>query len=133
LAEKTRAWRALADALRECIDGRDEVPWARNLRFRMGQVLETHLDEPRAALDAFVHVANQDPSDLESARAVIRVAGKTTRWDAAARALVEATRARNIVERSLVDAVEEAALVSTGWDAATFALASLIHDGGGLA
>ncbi len=132
LAEKTRAWRPLADALRECIDGRDGEPWARGLRFRMGEVLETRLDESRAALDAYVHVANQDPSDLESAKAVIRVAGKTARWDAAARALVESTRARDVVERTLALAVEDAAVAATGWDAITFALASLIHDGGGL-
>jgi len=132
LAEKTRAWRPLADALRECIDGRDDEGWARILRFRMGEVLESQLDELRAALDAYVHVADQEPSDLESAKAVIRVAGKTSRWDAAARALVEATRARDVLERALVDAVEDAALAATGWDAITFAVASLIHDGGGL-
>ena len=131
LAEKTGSWRQLAEALRECIDGHDE-PWARSLRFRMGDVLETHLDEQRAALDAFVHVANQEPSDLDATRAVIRVAGKTNRWDAAARALVESTRAREVVERTLLDAVEEAALAASGWDAITFALASLVHDGGGL-
>lgn len=133
LAEKTRAWRLLAEALRECIDGRDDQTWARGLRFRMGEVLETQLDELRAALDAFVHCANSDPSDLEAARAVIRVAGKTGRWDAAARSLVESTRARNVLERNLIDAIEDAALQSAGWDAITFAVASLIHDGGGLA
>ena len=85
LAEKTGSWRQLAEALRECIEGQTS-DWARNLRFRMGDVLETHLDEPRAALEAFVHVANADPAALEAAKAVIRVAGKTHRWDAAARA-----------------------------------------------
>ncbi len=132
LAEKTRAWRPLADALRECIEGRDDVEWARVLRFRMGEVLEAQLDELRAALDAYVHVANQQPGDLDSAKAVIRVAGKTARWDAAARALVEATRARDVLERALVDAVEDAALAAAGWDAITFEVASLVHDGGGL-
>lgn len=133
LAEKTRAWRALADALRECIEANENASWARELRFRMGEVLETQLEEARAALDAYVHVANEDPADLESARAVIRVAGKTARWDAAARALVEATRASSELEPDLVGAVEEAALAATGWDAIAAALASLIHDGGGLA
>lgn len=133
LAEATRSWRALADALRECIEGHDDAPWARALRFRMGEVLETHLDEARAALDAYVHVANQDPAALEPASAVIRAAGKTARWDAAARALVEATRARDLLEPALVEAVEAAALAASGWDAITFAVASLVHDGGGLA
>jgi tetratricopeptide (TPR) repeat protein len=133
LAEKTRAWRALADTLRECIEGRDEKTWARNLRFRMGEVLENQLEEPRAALDAYVHVDNEVPGELDAARAVIRVAGKTGRWDAAARALVEATRAREVLERSLVEAVEDAALIGSGWDSITFALASLVHAGAGLA
>jgi tetratricopeptide (TPR) repeat protein len=139
LADKTRAWRPLAEALRECIDGRTasgdaDVPWARALRFRMGGVLEVQLDELRPALDAYVHVADQEPGDLDAARAVIRVAGKIARWDAAARALVEATRARSVLERDLVDAIEDAALgAAAGWDAVTFAVASLVHDGGGLA
>ncbi len=139
LAELTRAWRALADALRECLEGsegRTEPPWARGasgLRFKMGEVLETQLDELRAALDAFVHVSNLEPSDLDAARAVIRVAGRTMRWDAAARAVVEATRARSVLEPDLIQAVEEAAAAATGWDAITFAIASLVHDGGGLA
>ena len=132
LAEKTRSWRMLADTLRECIEGRDETTWARNLRFRMGEVLENQLEEPRAALDAYVHVDDEVPGELDAARAVIRVAGKTARWDAAARALVEATRACETLERSLVDAVEDAAMVGSGWDSITFALASLVHDGAGL-
>ncbi len=134
LAELTRSFRSLADALREAIEMPDgnNSSWARTLRFRMGEILETRLDEPRAALDAYVQVAHDQPSDLEPARAVIRVAGKTMRWDAAARAIVEATRARETLEPTLLAAVEEAAGAASGWDAITFALASLVHDGGGL-
>ena len=63
----------------------------------------------------------------------IRVAGRTMRWDAAARVIVETTRARDALEpRRSSQAVEEAAGASSGWDAITFALASLVHDGGGL-
>ncbi|MBS2011556.1 MAG: tetratricopeptide repeat protein [Deltaproteobacteria bacterium] len=141
LAALTRSYRSLADAIRECVEGGSSPslaeeagpkPWARGLRFKMGGVLENHLDELRAALDAYVHVAHEEPSDLEAARAVIRVAGRTMRWDAAARAIVETTRAREKLEPELVQAVEEAAGAASGWDAITFALASLVHDGGGL-
>jgi tetratricopeptide (TPR) repeat protein len=134
LAELTRNFRSLADALREAIESPEAVAasWARSLRFRMGEVLETRLDELRAALDAYVQVAHDDPSDLEAARAVIRIAGRTMRWDAAARVIVETTRSRDVLEPVLVQAVEEAAGASSGWDAITFALASLVHDGGGL-
>lgn len=132
LAEATRSFRSLADALRECLDSLEgaPAPWARGLRFRMGEVLEDRLDELRAALDAYVHVAHDEPSDLDAARSVIRVAGRTMRWDAAARVIVEATRARETLEPALLQAVEESASASSGWDAITFALASLVHDGG---
>ena len=138
LAELTRSFRSLADALREAIETPDgatrepRAPWARGLRFRMGEVLEARLDEARAALDAYVQVAHDDPSDLESARAVIRVAGRTMRWDAAARVIVETTRARETLEPTLLEAVEEAASAASGWDAITYALASLVQEGGGL-
>ncbi|MBX3190957.1 MAG: tetratricopeptide repeat protein [Labilithrix sp.] len=133
LAEATRSFRSLADALRECIEGDDPSSpsgWARGLRFRMGDVLETRLDEPRPALDAYVHVAHEDPTDLEAACAVIRVAGRTMRWDAAARVIVESTRARDTLEPTLTSAVEEAAGAASGWDAVTFALASLVAPAG---
>lgn len=134
LAELTRSYRSLSDALRECIEpgssptmaDDDGKPWARGLRFKMGGVLENHLDEQRTALDAYVHVAHEEPSDLEAARAVIRIAGRTMRWDAAARAIVESTRANGKLEPELVAAVEEAASAASGWDAITFALASLV-------
>ncbi|MEA2746216.1 MAG: hypothetical protein QOI41_359, partial [Myxococcales bacterium] len=134
LAELTRSYRSLADALREGIEMPEagKTAWARSLRFRMGEVLETRLDELRSALDAYVQVAHDDPTDLDAARAVIRVAGRTMRWDAAARVIIETTRAREALEPALVQAVEEAAGASSGWDAVTFALASLVHDGGGL-
>jgi golgin subfamily B member 1 len=134
LAELTRSYRSLADALRECIDSpaAEGASWTRSLRFRMGEVLETRLDETRAALDAYVHVAHEDPTDLSAARAVIRVAGRTMRWDAAARAIVETTRARDALEPELLDATTESAGASSGWDAVTFALASLVHDDGAL-
>ncbi len=138
LAELTRSFRSLADALREAIDSDagqiqdSRTGWARALRFRMGGVLETRLDELRAALDAYVQVARDEPSDLEAARAVIRVAGRTMRWDAAAQAIVETTRAREALEPALVEGVEEAASAASGWDAITFALAALVHEGGGL-
>src|SRR5262249_33979396 len=116
LAEVTRAYRSLADALRECVEGheeRDDVAlsggedWKRGLRFKMGAVLETKLEEQRAALDAYVHVAQDEPSDLDAAQAVIRVGSKTMRWDAAARAVIEATRARSRLEPALLVAIEE--------------------------
>ncbi len=130
LAEATRSWRSLADVLREVIEEAGDEPWARDLRFRMGEVLETKLDEPRGALDAYVHVAARQPESIEAAQAVIRVAGKTTRADAAARALVQTTRARDTVEPELLAAIEQAASASSAWDALTFAIANAVPEAG---
>jgi golgin subfamily B member 1 len=132
LAEVTRSFRSLADALRECLEETQGADWARGLRFRMGEVLESKLDEPRAALEAFVQVASEDPTNLEASRAVIRVAARTTRWDAAAQAVVDATGALGALDEALTSAIEEAANAHAGWDAVTFALAALVHEGGGL-
>lgn len=133
LAEATRAWRPLADALRECIESPEgrSASWSRALRFRMGAVLEDRLDEARAALDAYVQVAREEPRDLVAARAVIRVAAKTGRWDAAARAVVDSTEARSELESDLSLAIEEAAGAHGGWDAITFAIASLVTERSG--
>lgn len=140
LAEATRNWRSLADALRDAIERAGDEEWARDLRFRMGDVLETKLDEHRSALDAFVHVATKSPASIEAARAVIRVAGRTTRADAAARAFVATIRARETVEPELLAAIEEAANASAGrtegsseppkWDALTFAIANAVPEAG---
>lgn len=130
LAEATRAWRALADALRECIESPDgrRAAWAPGLRYRMGEVLETKLDEARAALDAYVQVAQEDTKDLVAARSVVRVAGKTSRWDAAARAVVDGATALEELPSDLTAAIEEAASAHGGWDAVTSALASLVAE-----
>lgn len=133
LAEATRNFRSLADALRECVDNAaSDEPWLSPLRFKMGQVLEDRLEELRAALDAFVTVAHASPTDLEATRATIRVAGRTQRWDAAAKALVETTHALDALEPSVVSAIEDAAAQASGWDAITVAVAALVNDGSGL-
>lgn len=140
LAEATRNWRSLADALRDAIEHAADEEWTRDLRFRMGDVLETKLDEHRAALDAFVQVATRTPDSIEAARAVIRVAGRTTRADAAARAFLATIRARETLEPALLEAIEQAANASAGrtegsteppkWDALTFAIANAVPEAG---
>src|SRR5262249_12543222 len=50
----------------------------------------------------------------------------TMRWDAAARALVETTRATGALDPELLAAIEDAAAAASGWDAMTFALASVV-------
>jgi tetratricopeptide (TPR) repeat protein len=63
LAEATRQWRSQAEAEREAIEAReaDDAAWLSGLRFRMGEVLEGKLDDPRAALMAYQRVAQDAP------------------------------------------------------------------------
>ena len=131
LAELTRSWRSLAEALREAVDSPDGegTAWARVLRFRMGEVLETRLDEPRPALDAFIKVSREVPDDLVAAKAAIRLAGQTTLWDVAAQTFVRAVLAHESLEPSLVVAAEDAASSAPmGWDRLAFTLASYVAE-----
>lgn len=132
LAEATRQWRSVADAQREAIEAKESIdadpPWLRGLRFRMGEILERRLEDPRAALAAYARVAADDPTDLVAAMAVIRTGGRTMRWDASARVLIEAARANHDLLEPLVTAYDEAAGAGGAWDAATFALTSVVAD-----
>ncbi len=134
LADATRQWRSVADAQREAIEAKESIdaepPWLPGLRYRMGEVLEGRLEDPRAALAAYARVASDDPNDLQAGRATIRTAGKTMRWDAAARALVDAARAAEGLVPQLVSAFEESATAASGWDSATSAVAALVADRG---
>ncbi len=138
LAELTRNFRSLADALAEALDAAAPPPdarppaWIRDFRFRMGEVLEEHLGEPRAALDAYMHVAHSDPTDLSAAGAVLRAASGTADWDAAAEAIVETTNARHVLEPALLDAAAAGASATSGWDALTSALAARVRGAAGL-
>lgn len=130
LGEAARNWRAVAETLEEVVDACDEAgenpPWLRGLRYRLGVVLEQRLEDPRAALDAYSRVAEEDGSDLDAVRATIRAGGRTTRWDTAAETLVEAAKALGALAEPLVSAVEEAATGAGAWDAATSAITALV-------
>lgn len=132
LAEATRQWRSVADAQREAIEAKESIdaepPWLRGLRFRMGEVHETRLDDPRSALAAFSRVAADAPDDIAAAKATIRTAGRTVRWDAAARALFDSCKSAGEVVEALETAFEDAAAASNAWDAATFALAAQVAE-----
>lgn len=132
LADATKQWRSVADAQREAIEAKESIdaepPWLPGLRYRMGEVLEARLEDPRSALAAYARVALDDPKDLQAGRATIRTAGKTMRWDAGARALVDAARAAGAPVPQITSTYEEAAVAANGWDAATAAVATIVAD-----
>ncbi len=135
LADLTGEWRALADARREVLDGWEERPTSPSflsaLRFRQAELLETRLEDGRAALGLYQRVAHDNPKDLAAMSRTIRVAGRVSRWDAAARALVDGAKAVGKVESQLIVALEDAAGSTGGWEALAGALTTCVHERAG--
>jgi tetratricopeptide (TPR) repeat protein len=94
----------------------------------MAALLEHTLHEDDVALRAYVRVCDAVPSDVEAARSTIRVAGRVANWRAAARALVDCSRALSSLEISLVTTFEEAATGAHGWDDAAGALSQYLAE-----
>jgi tetratricopeptide (TPR) repeat protein len=134
LAERTRAWRPLANAYREALEQADTVvpppAWAIRLRLALGEILDTRLDDPRSALAANAHVLADDPAEPTAARAAIRLAARIGRWDVAARTLVDASSAAGAVDPSLLASVEESLAGPAAWDGLTAALTLVLADRG---
>jgi tetratricopeptide (TPR) repeat protein len=132
LAGATRQWRSLAEAQREALENveamRKQPEWGPSLRYQMGEVLETRLDDPRSALIAYARVSADAPERLDAARATIRVAARVMRWDVAGKAIVEVSRAANELPEELALAVEDAATTPAAWDAATIAFAQAVEE-----
>jgi len=131
LAEATGEWQAYADAYRHVLEREEtradaNVAWLAQMRLTVGEVLERRLDSAPRALEAYVKAAQEAPSDVPIARAVIRAAGATARWDAAATVVVAYARAAGGPSSDLLDAIEAAAQGPAAWDGVTRALASAV-------
>jgi tetratricopeptide (TPR) repeat protein len=143
LAEASGAWSELVAAYREALAGA-EGALAAQLRSKIGVALETHLDDPRGALAAYLQAerdgeregerdgadGERDGIDAESGVAAVRVAGKLAEWDVAARVVVDRSRAKGIAPLEMLDAYERAADASGAWDEAARALTEATSAGG---
>ena len=122
LAEVTGQWdfaaaaytRVLEDA--ERAEQAPDPTWIGGLRFRLGEIVENRLRDPERALAVFVRAAADAPADLGIARATIRVGARAKRWDAAAKALVGASRALGQMPEELPQTVEEFVQGPEAWD-----------------
>lgn len=116
LTEAAGAWRELVETYREAIDGtaRSDVALAGRLRAAMGQVLETRVDDPRAALDEYLRVVH-DTRDLAAGCAAVRVAGRLSRWDLAAQVVVDLAGAEAAAVVDLLQAYERASDDHAAW------------------
>ena len=131
LAEAIGAWRALVDSYEQAIDavGATDTPLAAQLRAWVGEVLETRLDDPAGALQAYLRVVGET-SDIDAASAAVALAGQLERWDLAAGVLVDVARARNAVSPPLLTCYERAAGRAAAWDEATGCLERRVAAGG---
>jgi tetratricopeptide (TPR) repeat protein len=132
LAAATHQWRPLADAQKDALEaaGSSGGSWVRALRLAMGEVLETRLDDARGALAAYLRVVSDAPGDMMAVKAVIRVAGRVMRWDAAAKVVVDHACASGEVDATMLDAIEQGATSPLAWDAVTAAFAAAVAERG---
>jgi golgin subfamily B member 1 len=138
LAEATGQWRPTTEAYAEVLDALENGSakagdasqaggWVVGLRFRLGEILETRLEEPERALAAYQGARAEAPGELNIARAAIRVAARAGRWDAAAATLLSAARSLDRLAEELPLAIEEFVQGPLAWDGITRALGSVIE------
>jgi golgin subfamily B member 1 len=125
LAGSAGAWQRLVDAYREAIEGaaRSDRELVARLRANAGATLETRLDDPGGALEAYLQVVG-DTSDVGAGCAALRVAGRLDRWDVAAGVVVDVARAHGAASPELFDAYGQAADAAGRWQEAARALTS---------
>jgi len=136
LAEATHAWRPLADAYRDAIEQAAATSpspiWTTRLRLSLGEVQDSRLGDPRAALATYSRVLAENPGSLPAAHAAIRAAARVAGWDAAAKVLVDAASATGAVDAALLATVEDAIGGAPAWDGLTVSLATAIAERGAL-
>ncbi|HTB74892.1 MAG TPA: tetratricopeptide repeat protein [Polyangiaceae bacterium] len=132
LAAAADAWPGLIEAYLAAIEGpaRGDVPLVLRLWHKVGWALEAHRDDLRGALVAYLNVLagpadvarGEGAANLEVGSAAVRVAGKLSEWDVAARAVVDLARAVGTAPGEVLDVLERAAEAAGAWDEATRAL-----------
>ncbi len=128
------AYRALAEAHRVVLDTIDGSKRSRSddpesvvrLRMKLGAILEDNLDDPRSALVHYARVASDEPTNAGAAHALIRVAGRVGRWDAAVQVVVDRAALSGAPDEALISALEDAATSQAGWDPLTQAFEGAI-------
>lgn len=134
LAEAAGAWPALVAAYRQVIE--EAAPGSDALVSKLwgltGVILEEHLGDPSAALEAYLHVV-AIAADAETAASAIRVGGALRRWDVPAQVLVDLARSNQGVLADALDALERTTQRASedgdgtgAWDAALQALVEAV-------
>ena len=130
LAGAGGAWEALVATYREAMEGaaRGDAALVTRLRAKVGEALETRLDDLRGALASYLLVV-REASELEGGVAAVRVAGRLGEWVVAATVVVDFARAWGAAGPELLAAYEVAAGAADAWEAAAEALADAVSAG----
>jgi tetratricopeptide (TPR) repeat protein len=120
LAGIAREWTGLVATYREAIAGAaaGDRALVGRLRASIGQVLEAHLDDPKAALEEYLLVV-REVGDLATGCAAVGVAGHLMRWDLAAQVVVDLTGRDPGFVAELLERYERAADGGSAWPRAT--------------
>ncbi len=111
LAEATVRWADAAESLGEAAQALSEIRKERaaELKRREALIREQHLEDPALALSCWLSAQALVPHDLSNAAEAIRVGALAHRWDGAARAIVEVSKARDVLSTELLAKLEELA------------------------
>jgi len=127
LARATSGWDLVVGAYREALETPSDVgDREAALAYRLGEIHEHERGEAAEALDAYLRVAEAHRDRIDAARAVVRVAGRVGRWDAAAEALVATAARRGAVDLSVTEALASVADARSEWPEAMEALTSRV-------
>jgi tetratricopeptide (TPR) repeat protein len=117
LAESSGNWKSAAAAYGEAAGAlRGHPSRAAQLRFTQGHILERHLNDPAAAVDAYTAVLDDLPTHAETPSALVRVASQSQAWDVAGRAAIMSARNSDSLGAHVVDQLERTVADARAWD-----------------
>jgi tetratricopeptide (TPR) repeat protein len=131
LASAVGEWSSAVLAYQITLRALGSTTAARDVAYRLGELLEAHVGDLPEALAAFERVAREAPERRDATRAVVRVGARTDRWDAVARAVVAHARSVGVLHDDLVAAVESAAASHPDPAGAWDALAATVEEAAG--
>lgn len=124
LAEQTDGWPLLVQAYSAALSTVADPKRKRELWWAQGRVLEERLTDLDGALAAFTKVVELQPTDVESALAMVRVAAQVGDTRRLAWVLAQTTLAIGALPAALTDTVSDAAKLHDNWVALSRAMTS---------
>ncbi|MFH1436622.1 MAG: tetratricopeptide repeat protein [Pseudomonadota bacterium] len=99
---------------------------AAQLWFAAGRMLETRLDDPSGAVDAYKSVLRLEPGNVEAMKALAGAGAAAGEWRSAAKAFVSLSKQRGALNGAILEELTGRAAKTSAWDQLTEALAAVI-------